>query len=245
MTQQLALAITSLLTIIRGAIVRSWDSMDHARRCPYKGSWVEGIVQDIATGPDGVEKYQILVTQDYYQGRMFFGEGSRVGQMVYVPVNGTKKALGGGVCDGVEFLDEIPCVTYQASESEGCIKFERGRTVQQIVNALSARLTAEDMIDEYDALGAEYKYERRGPEGLTGPLCPDTPIPGHPNFEISVQTGGSEGHRVTVRMNVQDDTKDNYGYNPYVSTVIYSVKTFSGFEGAFRIAKCINQLLGV
>ena len=246
---QLALAITILLTIRRGAFVRSWDSMAPERRCPHKGSYVEGIVKDIRPVPecgDDCERYVIKVTADFHQGeRCCPGKpGSRVGTYVYPPVNGSKSLMG-HTADGVEYLDEIDPTIWGASEhGEDYVSPQSYWTVRQIVQALSSRLTAEDMIDEYDSLGLAYKYERRGPDGMEPALDADAPLPGHPRFEVSVSTGGSEGHYVQVRMLVRDDSKSRYEYNPDTSEIIYTVKTFTGFEGGMRLVKRITQLLG-
>jgi hypothetical protein len=238
---QFKLAITCLLSIARGAYVRSWDSECIERRT-YKGNWIEGIVEDIRPVPelcgDNCDRYVIRVTADFWEGTRVSGDGSRVGQYVYPPVNGSKGAFSGREADGVEYLDEIDPVIWETYEQHGgtYIRPQSYWTVRQIVQALSARLTSEDMIDEYDALGGEYKWGNREA---------DTPIKGQPSFEVSVSTGGSEGHRVTVRMIVV--IRDDAGsYNPreVESSVIYSVKTFTGFEGAFRIAKRITKLLG-
>jgi len=243
---QLALVIATLLTIRKGAFVRSWNSPYPERRT-QEHSWVEGIVEDIRPNdmfPSTCDHYVIRVTADYCEGRRVVGENSLVGQYVYPPVNGAESTTG-RVADGVEYLDEIDSTIWgESPQGEGYMAPAGYLTVRQIVSALSARLSAEDLIDEYDALGLAYKYERRGPDGLEPALDADAALPGQPRFEVSVNEGGSEGHYVQVRMLVRDDSKANYEYNPDASEIIYTVKTFTGFEGAFRIAKRINQLLG-
>jgi hypothetical protein len=87
-----------------GDKVRSWDSEAPERR-NLQGNWVEGIVEGI--GPygehDNCPRYAIRVVADYWHGEQRSGEHSRVGMVVYPPVNGSR-SFGGSLANGVELL---------------------------------------------------------------------------------------------------------------------------------------------
>ena len=67
-----------------------------------RACYVEGVVTAVQRGSYGMEQYVIEVTRD-----MFGGSESdrRVGNVVYPPVNGTPKMLG-GVTDYVDLVQE-------------------------------------------------------------------------------------------------------------------------------------------
>jgi hypothetical protein len=88
-----------------GDLVRSYDSAawrDSPERAAY---FVEGRVEAVVDHPDYTKRYRLMVTRDVYENREITGASSRVGQMVYPPVNGTPHASSlEGVCCGVERL---------------------------------------------------------------------------------------------------------------------------------------------
>jgi len=82
--------------ITTGSHVRSYD-FENNRDC-----YVDGTVLAIKTKPDSSTWYEIQVERDVWQGHDVRGH-SRIGELVYPPVNGRPKTFG-GTCNGVEEL---------------------------------------------------------------------------------------------------------------------------------------------
>lgn len=71
------------LTIINGDVIRGYDFKPMVGR---EDCFVEGEVVDAHDDSQGYQAYKIRVTRDVFGGEVLpKGQGSRVGQIVYVP----------------------------------------------------------------------------------------------------------------------------------------------------------------
>ena len=131
-------------------------------------------------------------------------------------------------------------------QETGYVKREAGRPVvkiaQEIIDALKATRGRygdatdkdESMIDEYAAIGHEYRYESA--------RLDDTPTewPAWASVECTAVVGTNEGHYVHVDMmiHVREGRKRPIHVN------LVTVKTFRGFNHAWVIAARATELLG-
>lgn len=110
-----------------------------------------------------------------------------------------------------------------------------GRPIVDIARDLARELERREMVDEYTALGHEFKYEQA--------KCPDTPADWPEdvcNVACWAVRGGSEGHYVHVDM-VRKATVP--GTRPQHVNIM-TVKTFRGIEHARKIAAACCDMLG-
>lgn len=92
-------------SIKAGDKVRSYDFPDDWRE-DAKGCYIEGIVVQVGEFPElGLEapRYKVRVSRRCWLGK-FEPVDAEFPRVVYPPVNGTPKLLG-GVCNGVEKID--------------------------------------------------------------------------------------------------------------------------------------------
>lgn len=92
-----------------GDKVRSFDFADGEYGRELSGgraAYAEGFIVEIGPMPDApandCPRYHIRVTRDVFGGKGRIGENSRVGTMVYPPVNGTPTTMG-NTTYGVEY----------------------------------------------------------------------------------------------------------------------------------------------
>jgi len=87
-----------------GDRVRSYDFPDRdggsREQC-----YAEGTVRALQW-VGGCERYVVLIDKDVWDGKEYLSpQGSRVGSLLFPPVNGTPRSMG-GICNGVELLKE-------------------------------------------------------------------------------------------------------------------------------------------
>ena len=102
---------------------------------------------------------------------------------------------------------------------------------------LDARLTAEDLIDEYFALGQEFQYDHA--------RKPYTPMDWPETYRwiaCYAVTGGSEGHWCNVDL-IMENGKQGPDAD-WVRVSLASIKTFRGMEHARKVAARCADLLG-
>lgn len=112
-----------------------------------------------------------------------------------------------------------------------------GRPVPEVMADLERALSAEDLVDEYFALGLPYKYDLD--------RKPYTPMDWPENcrwIACYATTGGSEGHYVNVDI-ILDNGKQGKEAD-WLRVSIATIKTFKGMEHARKIAARCADLLG-
>ena len=71
-----------MLQVKVGDIIRGYDFKPMVGR---NDCFVEGTVVEVSDVSRGYQAYKIACTRDYFDGQDHTGEGSRVGQFVFVP----------------------------------------------------------------------------------------------------------------------------------------------------------------
>ncbi len=88
------------MTISLGDFVRSFDFPRHRDLDGPRSSYIEGRVVDFKDY-EGCKRYVIEVSRQVVGGKEIDARPRKV----YPPVNGTRRLMG-GVCDGVELIQE-------------------------------------------------------------------------------------------------------------------------------------------
>jgi hypothetical protein len=128
-------------------------------------------------------------------------------------------------------------VVDESGKPTGRVVRVAGRPIPEIMRDLDRRLTAEDLIDEYFALGQPYQYDHA--------RRPHTPLDWPDRYRwiaCYACTGGSEGHYVNVDL-ITENGKEGKEAD-WVRNALAVIKTFRGMEHAQKIAARCAALLG-